>query len=479
MATIQRMMDGIQSFRGSIGSGSAQNGQWFIIITLTVLMVTYFSVAVWYSYTYGQYRSTPSSIKTLQTIMTQRLQTIIGPLNNDTIINNKVNSVCKFLTDKISPYDKLDQSHIAMVNFRPLTVRLAGYLGGINSALDGVFVMDVGIKLAIDQGARAFIFEIDYFETNPCSPVVIFRDSKGYMRSLHSGSIKDGCQTLHNYAFLNNADPVLVILYLRRVPTGTNQSLAFLKTIAQELNPLTTYHLDSNTLGNFHSCKNEDILFKSPITNFKNRFIVITNYDTSKITPTNTTTDSLHFWTHARIWLDPKGIAASLGSVTEQFSGSGTAPAQVGAASQLLNIPSTDKDYVKTTANIFTIAMPDVNYSYSPTDISTLINTQGIQCAPLDVLTLAALPEHEKTIGDTTAVSLTKLSNLTNQNDPLSFWKYAGWSRKHMTADPPIEGFQNMVPVAAPIPGFVIPTPIVPKKPHPSMNSNGGLVSIA
>ena len=34
------------------------------------------------------------------------------------------------------------------------------------------------------------------------------------------------------------------------------------------------------------------------------------------------------------------------------------------------------------------------------------------------------------------------------------------------------------VPLATPIPGFVIPRPVVAKKPPPTANSNGGLVSI-
>lgn len=43
-----------------------------------------------------------------------------------------------------------------------------------------------------------------------------------------------------------------------------------------------------------------------------------------------------------------------------------------------------------------------------------------------------------------------------------------------------IENFQETapVPLATPIPGFIIPRSVVPKKPPPSANSNGGLVSI-
>ena len=43
-----------------------------------------------------------------------------------------------------------------------------------------------------------------------------------------------------------------------------------------------------------------------------------------------------------------------------------------------------------------------------------------------------------------------------------------------------IENFQEAapVPLATPIPGFIIPRSVVPKKPPPTANSNGGLVSI-
>lgn len=43
-----------------------------------------------------------------------------------------------------------------------------------------------------------------------------------------------------------------------------------------------------------------------------------------------------------------------------------------------------------------------------------------------------------------------------------------------------IEHFQDAasVPLATPIPGFIIPRSVVPKKPPPTANSNGGLVSI-
>ena len=108
-----------------------------------------------------------------------------------------------------------------------------------------------------------------------------------------------------------------------------------------------------------------------------------------------------------------------------------------------------------------------------------LLNTLGIQCVPMDVVRLSALAEHEKTIkmvGTRNPSNFSELANQVNVLDPLSFWAYAGWSRKLM-----IEGFENppAITPAQPIMGYIIPQPVVPKRPPPSTNSNGGLINIA
>jgi len=121
--------------------------------------------------------------------------------------------------------------------------------------------------------------------------------------------------------------------------------------------------------------------------------------------------------------------------------------------------------------------------TFTADQVSTLLNTLGVQSVPLDILRLACTKEHIDTLTPLPSgkykplSSLAELSNATNGADPLSFWTYAGWSRKLIER----EGFEDMkpVPVAANIPGFIIPTPVVPKKPPPSTNSNGGLVNIS
>ena len=467
-------MDVIKHQLSKIHIPPTVNGVWRTgaFIGIIVLMILYFFMAVWYAQTYGQFRSTPSSIQRLLTIKRHDLGTSIDPLypNQD--------SVCNQLLAKKGVYGQIQSNSTALVNWRPLTVRLTGYLGGINGPLDGVFDMTKGVQLALSQGARAFVLDIDYLEEKPCDPVVIFRDDSGYMRSLHTGSIKEACSALNEYSFTTNYDPVLVIVYLRRIPTSTSQQTSFFTGIASSLEPLATYHLGSTDQGNFHNCRSEANLFTSQITNYQKKFIVLCNYNTNLLPQTQNPKDNLDFWTNGRIYVDESGKSSALGSVTASVPQGQIAYAQVGYAQQLLNIGTSDQsNYLQTSSNTFKIAMGPVNGHFSATQLNTLLNTLGIQCVPIDVVNLSATPDHLSTIkAKKNPTSVTDLSNAQNTNDLLSFWIYSGWSKKRI-----IEGFTDVapVPVAAKIPGFVIPPPTIPKRPPPSTNSNGGLVSIA
>ena len=451
------------------GDSGFFNWKYGMPLIIIALAITCFTVASSYKQKYGQYRSTPASIEKLLTIRRQILSTAIQPLGYNFV------SVCQGILNKSTPYNQIPRNALALVNWRPMTVRLIGYLDGINSTCDGVFDMDMGVALAMSQGARAFIFDIDYLEDTPCAPVIIHRDNKGIMRSLHTGSIAAGCKALASRAFTNNYDPVLVILYLRRLPPDTKQQTKFFTSIATALDPLSTFHLGSNELGNFHNCRSEAQLFRSPITNYQKKFIVLTNYNTNLLPSTPNPKDNLDFWTNARIYQDPSGKSSTLGSVTVSAGPSPPAYVHVGATSQLLNIGSTDqKPYITGSSDTFKIALGDVDTSLSLTDMTTLLNTLGIQCVPIDVVALSATSGHLKALNKhVPAKSLNDLANPSNPDDPLSFWANGGWSRKLIIGDT----VSGDIPV--PIQGFIIPSATSPVAPPPSTNSNGGLVSIA
>ena len=447
-----------------------------IPVLLVILAIMYFSMASWYKNEYGLYRSETDSINELLGIRRHILQSAIGPLAPN------YESVCGHLAGKRGIYRQIPEDKTALVNWRPLSVRMAGYLGGHKTVRDGVFDMNAGIQLALQCGARCFIFDIDYLEDRPCEPRLIHRDDQGVMRSLHTGSISHGMDSLNRMAFNTNYDPVIVVVYFRRIPVGKTQQSTFMKAVAAALDPLSTYHLGSTEQGNFHNCRSESSLFTSEITNFQKKFIVLCNYNTNLLPSTPNPKDNLDFWTNARLYVDPSGASALLGSITASVPNGQVAYAKVGSTRQLLQIPSdstgspTTTNYVTNTSNTFTIALSSMEDVFTTAEVATLLNRLGIQSVPLDVLRLATTSEHVKSKTNPVQPGrINDLANAMNPNDPLSFWLHAGWSRKLI-----IEGFQDMkpVPVASNIPGFVIPKAVVPKKPPPSTNSNGVLVNI-
>jgi hypothetical protein len=441
-------------------------------IFLIVLMVLYFTMGLWYKQTYGRYRSTNESIQQLLTIRRHVLGEAIDSLKpNDS-------SICNSLLKKTGVYGQVGESKTALVNWRPLTVRVAGYLGGDTTARDGVFDMKKGIQLALILGARSFIFDIDYLDKTPCEPVVIHRDENKFMRSLHVGSIQEGMETLKQMAFSSNYDPVIVVIYLRRIPDGKVQQSSFFKSIASQLNPLSMYHLGATEKGTFHNCRSESFLFTSEITDFQKKFIVLCNYNTNLLPQTQNPKDNLDFWVNSRLYVDELGKSSDLGDVTDTAPNGQVPYAQVGSTTQLLMVPDADKSkYNDKSSNTFKIALSPVDKILSINEMVTLLNALGIQCVPIDVVRLGSTKEHLGTLNNKKdPITLEDLSNPTNQKDILSFWTHGGYSRKLI-----IEGFEDAppAPLAARIPGFIIPKPVVPKKPPPSTNSNGGLVSIA
>jgi hypothetical protein len=441
-------------------------------VFLIALMIVYFTMGLWYKNQYGRYRSTKESINQLLTIRRHTLGEAIDPLAP----NNA--SICSALLSKSGIYSQIKENETAMVNWRPLSVRVAGYLGGDITVRDGVFDMAKGIQLALSLGARCFIFDIDYLDDKPCEPVVIHRDENGIMRSLHTGSVYDGMDALRKMAFSSNYDPVIVVVYLRRIPAGKTQKSVFFKNLASYLDPLTTYHLGSTEQGNFHNCRSESSLFTTEITNFQKKFIVLCNYNTNLLASTPNPKDNLDFWVNARLYVDESGKSSTLGNVSASVPNGQVPYAQVGSTQQLLMIPDSDKpNYKEKSSNTFKIALSPVDYVFTVNQVTTLVNALGIQCVPIDVVRLGATQDHVDTLMKKAApIDITDLSNPSNPKDVLSFWTHSGWSRKLI-----IEGFEDTppVPAAAPIPGFIIPKPVTPKKPPPSTNSNGGLVSIA
>jgi hypothetical protein len=453
-------------------------------ITIIFLLLLAISSAIYSAYVYftwAKYSSKQCDVNTVITDRRQSIGTFITPTNANSA------SVCSKLSSSSSPYNLINGRGKAVSNWRPLTTRIAGYLGGISGVTNGVFDMEPGIKAALHVGARSFIFDIDYLENTPCIPRVMFRDINGVDRALNTGDITLGFQTLTDNAFKDNSDPVIIVIYLNRIPPGKDQQKSFFSNIALAFQKgnISKYYLTTNSQGNFFKCSGEQLLFTNDITDYQNKFIVLCNYDVSKIVPINSDPkNNLWWWTNARIYKNPKSTDSRISAPMPETGQ--TAYAYIGSTSDYLNIPGADEaSMIENTSNKFNISIGPPDQVLTAQNLDYLLNTIGIQSVPIDVIGLAMIPSTRRGASGTqwqdTLSSMTPastkgdLSTGLANSDLLSYWRYAGWSYKNI-----LEGFENPapLPVPDPIPGFIRPQPVIPKKPSPALNSNGGLVSI-
>ena len=431
-------------------------------------------------------KATPSTIS--NTINVQQAAAAAVAYN----MGNTIQPVTSRLIGATAPYT-IEKNLTALLNWCPMTVRLAGYLecqtgGADNGAFDlstdsSSVVGNNSIALALKLGARAFVFDIDYYVGAPCVPVIMYQnESNGKNMGLNKGSIFATCTSLAAKAFSDTqSDPVLIIIYIRRFPPSTLQKTMFLEGIAKGLLPLAPNHLGSTDNGNFHNCQSETLLFTLPISAYQSKFIVLTNYDTTLIEPTPDPRNNLNFWTNARIWQDDGKVGSTIGSVSTTTNTSRVA--QVGEMSQYLTMSSSDaKKYGTDNKGKFTIALGPMGGTPTLNDVTTLISTCGIQCVPLDVLALSKNEVHKKNIWEANITAIGSLGQHTNVSavtgeDPLVYWLFAGWAYKDTTDNEyTIQSFTGSM---TPNNIYVIPTAVVPTKPSPAMNVNGGLVSIS
>lgn len=372
--------------------------------------------------------SAPNSVMILLNARNQTLGKSI-----DTLAPN-ITSVSNGILTKTVPYNHatINDSNITLLNWAPLTVRLAGYLGGLTSVSNGVFDMANGIKYALHLGARSFIFDIDYLDTAPCQPVLIHRNVSKTKVSINTGSIRDGMQALNDKAFTNNYDPVIIVLYLHDIPDGKKQRESFFTAIANAMKPISANHLGLTDGGNFHNCGSESIVFTSNITDFQKKFIVICNYDTTQIPKKSNPKDNLHFWVNARLWQNINS-SSTIGSVTTTAPAGTNIYATVGSTSDFLSLTTTARSsFPSTNNNIYTIALGPVEETLSMANVTVLLVALGIQSIPMDVIRLGEHPNHTAALAAAARIrplSLNAIVAPPNLTDQLGYWIWAGYYR--------------------------------------------------
>ena len=181
----------------------------------------------------------------------------------------------------------------SFINYQMLGCRYSGYLGPFT---EGYFDPDIAIQYAVKAGCRVFVIDIDY--TIQCSkPRIAVRDIKGRLQmkqhssfiACDASSIRLVCDKINFYAFADtcqqNTDPVVIVLYFKRIPDGAIDSDAVLNYYSDVAKCLIVFEdrLLGNELygGKYYRQQQESELLIQPIQHLTGKVLVFSNADTS------------------------------------------------------------------------------------------------------------------------------------------------------------------------------------------------------
>jgi hypothetical protein len=183
----------------------------------------------------------------------------------------------KSLSDYLKDMNITDPKTALLTNFYFSTVNATGLFFPAN---DGVYSPDA-VRFAVQGGARAFVLDI-WSSMDPArnfQPILHSMEEGSNWRriSMNSMAVETALDAIVSEVYIPSISSKtdykddVVLLYFRfhgGLRNATYDSLA--QTCAKVLNP---YKLDPA----FSSCRGNELLFKTPITDFKGKVIVVTN----------------------------------------------------------------------------------------------------------------------------------------------------------------------------------------------------------
>ncbi len=282
----------------------------------------------------------------------------------------------------------------ALVNYSVLGCRCAGYLG---PKMNGVFSEEEAIQLAIKMGCRLFIFDIDYLDRAPSTPVLVCRDGNGNLLSNNVGSIAKAAASIAAFTKkqrLAATDPIIIVLSVRRLPNknaSAKESIAFMQEIAAQLVPIQQYLMRSAPQGDVQQQRLEDVLFKLPIKTFENQILLLTNLDTRgfrqldiDVAPAR----NLDILVHARVYTN-ENSALTYYSLPAK---SATTAAVVQTQEYYENIPPANyESEADRTRNTWSMAMSvELEGPPDATVLDVLVNQLGVQGIIIDPFSAGA-----------------------------------------------------------------------------------------
>lgn len=266
-------------------------------------------VAGYIIYTISQTTAIPKNVRDIVTSQQLLLQDVMSYYYKNRL---DVTTLTKSTPKAIGA--QVEESENSFINYCPLTVQDAGYLG---PTVNGAFAEREAIQMSLRAGARCFVLNIDYHDDQslplelfgaPREPRLFYRDTSGTIRSVNSGTVRNVAQALADLSFVGtSSDPLLVVLYIRKTPSsiGSPDYLNFLSKIAEQLEPLIPYHLGQTSEGDYHRQMKQNDLFFTPISRFEKKVIILCNADTSafrKQKPAYAPIKDLDYLTHVRLY---------------------------------------------------------------------------------------------------------------------------------------------------------------------------------
>jgi hypothetical protein len=296
------------------------------------------------------------------------------------------------------------------INFNVLAARMSGFIG---PSMNGYFDADNSILYAVKAGCRAFVYEIDYIETcvgkgdvYDYYPTLVMRDQQGKLISepksilpkcnsdAHS-NILQVSKVLRQAAFSdmiqNKNDPLIVILYIMRLPprssTGPQNQITFMSRIAKGLAPLLDRRTENIAAGGtFARQQQEGLLLTNHIREYEGRVLFFCNTDTSifrnddirkRSIPTN---EDLDYIVNLRLTYKQNCLGATAGAANGTFGG-------LEAVNSMLAVPSGQiANTVEENKMRWTMSMKQNTVEpVDQRDYDRLTQELGVACVPIHI----------------------------------------------------------------------------------------------
>jgi hypothetical protein len=344
-------------------------------------------VAGYIIYTISQTTAVPKNVRDIVTDQRLLLQDVMSYYYKTRL---DVTTLTKSTPKAIG--DQVQENENSFINYCPLTVQDAGYLGPVTN---GAFAEREAIQMALRAGARCFVLNIDFHDDQslpldlfgaPREPRLFYRDTSGTIRSVNSGTVRNVAQALADLSFVgSSSDPLIVVLYIRKIPSSieTPDYLRFLSQIAEQLEPLIPYHLGQTSEGDYHRQMKQNDLFFTPVNRFEKKVILLCNADTSpfrKQKPAYAPNKDLDYLTHVRIYRES----------TQTFGVTGQPDQNQGAKALIDSVaaytiipPDKQKQTIDSTKLRWTLTLSNPGKNPTLQAFTYLQDALGVQSIPL------------------------------------------------------------------------------------------------